>query len=544
MSTMRTRSCGVLASALCLFVSLAAPSAFAEPEVDLHDLTWFVHVDLIDVEDGEDLAYWTSVITNAVDRGNRLLEGRSGPSDNVCCTKVTSTVAVQTFGTTGDGLDVIDSAADQTALAMTGLPGSRGFLVDSLTWCNGSSPTAIGCASRPACNGNGNDDPDLWMYVTVEAFEAGTLPSVIVHERGHNACLAHVATPKCALMQGTVFTPGLGGCLTATECSHMRDGRTELSSGEFCTCHDDFGAPLSDFTKCDDAGGACSGGCCGLSSGDAGVQLMVSADPGDAGLSPEDALLVSAYTGDWTNQGQISSTADDVRAMAYAYDSGVLYGVVPTVADDSLITMDPTTGAVISWVGTIANGTDELVSLAYDPGATSSPSDDRLIALEVTTSDTGELRGIDPASPNTATLLGSIGWTPASFFSSLAFDANLNKLLFATPFGPHGMWQLDMASCPPSCSPSQFSGTGAFWTNPTMAWSPHSGNAYVIGVSFSAPGTRTFYNVIDTTTGATVETLSLDRFTPAGLAAVPEPSFAAGLGLTCVGLAALRRRRP
>jgi hypothetical protein len=77
-----------------------------------------------------------------------------------------------------------------------------------------------------------------------------------------------------------------------------------------------------------------------------------------------------------------------------------------------------------------------------------------------------------------------------------------------------------------------------------MAWSPHSGNAYVIGVSFSAPGTRTFYNVIDTTTGASVETLSLDRFTPAGLAEVPEPSFAAGLGLTCAVLAALRRRRP
>ena len=177
MSTMRTCSCEVLASALFLFVLLAAPAAFAEPEVDLHDLTWFVHVDLIDVEEGEDLAYWTNVITEAVDRGNRLLEGRSGPSDNVCCTKLTNTVAVETFGTTGDGLDVIDSAADQTVLAMTGLPGSRGFLVDSLTWCNGSSPTAIGCAARPSCTGNGNDDPNLWMYVTVESFEAGTLPS-------------------------------------------------------------------------------------------------------------------------------------------------------------------------------------------------------------------------------------------------------------------------------------------------------------------------------------------------------------------------------
>ena len=42
------------------------------------------------------------------------------------------------------------------------------------------------------------------MYVTVESYEDGTLPSVIAHERGHNACLQHVSTPKCALMQGTV----------------------------------------------------------------------------------------------------------------------------------------------------------------------------------------------------------------------------------------------------------------------------------------------------------------------------------------------------
>lgn len=517
---------------LMLFLLGAGPAA-ANPEVDLHDLTWFVHVDLIDPGEGEDLAYWTNVIEEAVESGNRLLVGRNGPADNACCTKLTNSVSVATFGTAGDGLDIVDSVTDQNAIAATGGTGSRAFLVDSLTYCNGSSPSAIGCALRPSCSANANDDPSLWMVVTVEAFDEGTLASVLAHERGHNACLQHVSTPKCALMQATVFTPGLGGCLSATECGHLKNARTETSSGELCTCHDLAGQPLADGVKCDDAGGVCSGGCCGSLSGDAGVHLLTAADPGDAGLAPEDMLRVSAYTGDWTNLGQISGTADDVRALAYSTDADVVYGIVPTVGDDRVVTIDPTTGLLIATIGQIANGTDEFVSLAYDPGPTASPADDRLIGLEVSTGDQGELRSIDPASPDTATLLGSLGWSPASAFSSLAFDPTLDKLLFATPFGPNGLWQLDMGSCPPACSPSQFPGSGRFWSDASMTWSPDSGMAYVIGTGFPSPGTRTFYNVIDPATGATMETLSLDRFTPAGLASVPEPGL--GLGLLLGG---------
>jgi hypothetical protein len=44
---------------------------------------------------------------------------------------------------------------------------------------------------------------------------------------------------------------------------------------------------------------------------------------------------------------------------------------------------------------------------------------------------------------------------------------------------------------------------------------------YLVGTSYA--GERTFYDVVDPTTGTSVETLSLDVFTPAGLAVVPEP---------------------
>ena len=50
---------------------------------------------------------------------------------------------------------------------------------------------------------------------------------------------------------------------------------------------------------------------------------------------------------------------------------------------------------------------------------------------------------------------------------------------------------------------------------------------YLVGtLNFTSVQTIiTTYNVIDPTTGSSVETLSLDIFTPAGLSAVPESGF-------------------
>ena len=119
-----------------------------------------MHVDLIDPGVGEDLAYWQAVIDEHVAGGNRLLEGRNGPFDNVCCTRLERSVDVVPFGAPGDGLDIIDSPEDQNAIAGIGT-GSRAFLVDSIVYCDGPSAGAIGCALRPVCNGNADDNPNL-----------------------------------------------------------------------------------------------------------------------------------------------------------------------------------------------------------------------------------------------------------------------------------------------------------------------------------------------------------------------------------------------
>lgn len=545
---MPLRTLAAVLLATIAILGLGASTASAGPAVDLHELDWSVHVDLVDPGAGRDLAWWQGVVDDAIAAGNRLLEGRGGPFDTPCCSRLARSAPLSTFGSPGDGYDVIDSQAEQNVLAGLG-SGSRVFLVDSASWCQGFSPGSLGCALRPGCSGDPNDDPSLWMYVTVDALDDGTLASVVAHERGHNSCLEHVAAAKCQLMQAVVYTPGLGGCMNAGECGAYAAGRTELSSGQECSCHDGTGGLLADGTACNEGTlGLCSGGVCGDLAGDARVRLVAAGSPGDVVGPPEDALRISGLTGDWSSLGLFAGTADDVRALAWAEDSSTLFGVVPTVFDDSVVTIDPQTGAILAWVGTIANGAQEIVSMAYDPGATSSPGDDRLIVLEVD-GDAGEFRWIDPASPSTAYLLGALSWQPAGSFTGMAYDSRQGRLFLATPFGSSvqnlgGLWETDLSSCPPSpCTTTQLPGFQFYRGNASLAYSAETGMLYLVGDGFGDPDTRTFYDVIDPTTLTTAGTLSLDRFTTAGLAAVPEPGLGLGLGLGAFGMAGLARRR-
>lgn len=514
-----------------LAVGQAPGRVEAAPAVDLHRLRWHVHVDLVDAGAGRDLAYWQGVIDAAMATANPLLEGRQGPFDRACCTRLARTLPVSTFGTPGDGRDVLDSLAEQNDFNSAGSPGSHAFLIDSMTYCGGAAPTSIGCAERPSCNGNGGDDPNLWMVVTVDALDDGILAAVTAHERGHNACLVHVTNAECQLMQGTVFSPGLGGCLAASECTNYRAARTTTSSGQTCSCHTDGGAIAPDQSLCSDVPvGLCSGGLCGSGSalGSAGIRLIAAGAPGSAaGGPPDDAIRISALSGHWSSLGQFAPSADDVRGLEYAHDSATLYGVVPTVGDDRIVTIDPATGRITATVGTLANGADEIVSLAYDPGDTSAPGDDRLLVLEVGALG-GELRAISPASPSTSTLLGSLPFAPSSaaLFTGLAYDSIRDELFAASPFSPNGLYVIDLTSCPPSpCDSIAVEGSeeraGLFRDDASLAFSPATGMLYLVGTSYA--GERTFFDVVDPVTGTSVDTLSLDTFTPAGLAAVPEP---------------------
>ncbi len=535
-----------LAAVLCCAFSLDASVVWGAQPVALHNMSFFVHTDLVmtdcgdpPVTDCEDLVYWQNLLDEALVSANLLVEGGQGPVDTPCCSRIAQSAPLATFGAPGDGLDVIDSRLDQMDLGSGDHagPGSNAFLVDSIDYCGGSAPGSVGCAQLPMCSGNGDDNPNLWMAITSDAYDRGILSVVIAHERGHNSCLEHTNIEACQIMRSSILEPGNAGCFLASEseCINFRDGRTTTSSGLECSCHAIAGGIEADGTLCSEfASGLCSGGLCGESAGDAGLRLIAAAHPGSANIpAPDDALTISALSGDWSTLDQISAASDDVFGLAYATDSGTLFGVVPTSGDDSIVTIDPDTGNLLATVGSIANGSAELISMAYHPGATSDPGDDRLIMLEVSGS-TGTVVWIDPASPSVKNIYGNIIWI-APVFRGLAYDSIQGKLFASTPFAPDGLYEIDLSSCPPApCDSLQVVGVGVPIDDGSLAFSAISGKLYQFGTAHD--GLRTFYNVIDPMTGSASLTLSLDRLSPGGLAAIPEPGLAAGLLAGSLGL--------
>lgn len=516
MSTMRQQLTRALLAITFLLGTLAPmPTLAVPPTADLHDLEWFVHVDLIDAGAGRDLAYYQGLIDAAMSEATTLIEGTQGPVDAPCCTRLIATASVATFGTTGDGLDVLDSAADYAVISGLGIS-SQAFLVDSLTYCGGSAPTSIGCAVRPSCDLNGNDDPDLYLVVTVDAFDSNILGKVLAHERGHNACLTHIDTDECQLMR----SGGGGGCLTATECSNLGAGRT--TTGGSCTCHDGAGNIEPDNNVCTEvASGVCSGGQCGASTGIAGITLLGSAGPESAnGEVTDEAFRMSALTSNWSSLGLFAPTGEEVKGMAYATDSSTLFGVVPGSGDDQVVTIDPTTGS-LTIVGTIANGTRELVALAYSPGATSASTDDLLFALD-SDGSFENLVSIDPASPNALTIIGPLAFGAPNGFRGLAYDSTAGRLYAASPF-VDGIYEVSM-TCSPFCGLTQQNGLNLSRSDASLSYSPLTQRLYLVGTQIPVTplGRRYMFNEIDPVAMTKGETRTLDSATPAALAAVPK----------------------
>jgi hypothetical protein len=444
-------------------------------------------------------------------------------------------VTLQTFGTPSDGLDVVD-AGDFNVISALGGSGSRAFLVDSINSCGGGP--AIGCAHFPACNSTLDDDPNMIMIVTMDAEDSGVLGIVIAHERGHNACLSHVSSNTCELMRRTVA----GGCLSASECDDYTTART--TTGGSCVCHDDASGPEVDGLACTDGPivGQCSGGICGETTADAGVQLMAAGCPESTTCAiRDDPLLMSGVPGGWNDLGAFGGT---ITGLAHDPDSDTLYGIQDGDGDDVLVEVDPSTGAISSTIGTIT-GHDDVISLGFDPGATASPTDDRLLALS--TDDNGDFEDLIELDPSSGapTFLGELSTGVSGNFQGLAYDS-ANQSLYASGFAGGGLYEIDISSCgnPNWCTTTEVTSVDLTRIDSGLAYSRDSGRLYLVGRQNSS---RVFYNAIDTTTFAATTRIGIDGYSIGGLSAIPVPEPTPSL-VVPVGAALLilleRRRRP
>ena len=515
-------------SALALALTVGSGPAHAAPTENVHDMTWFVHIDMIDVGMGMDLAFYTQLITDHLAEADILLQGEQGPVDEGCCV-VLDPFSVSTFGTTGDGLDMITTQLELDAVFAS--PGA--YLVEMVHFCGGDFSTTIrGCAQTP---GNA-------LVVSFEADASDFLPTVMAHERGHNGGLGHVTNNACELMSAS----NGGGCLSVSECSAFLADAD--STGGTCECLPDaIGAePAPIGTSCADPSncGLCSGGVCGACSGLAGTVLVAAGGVGSAnGATTDDALLQAGLSSDWSVAGAIPV---EVAGLAYDSAGGVLYGIEVLAGDDSLITLDPDTGAKLSTVGTLT-GKAQVIALAFDP----QPSGDRLFAIELDDDFFGtpcssfpltppcfsELFEIDPSDAS-ITVLGELNTLIiTNGMQGLAWDDATSTLYAASPAG---IATLTLSSCDGSTCPAvPFDDT--FRSPVALAWDDATGLLLREGGD-SSGGTE--IDIILPSTG-TLATRGVDPFTPGGLAArpVPEPSVWLGL-VSGIGLLwGLARRR-
>ncbi|MGH0030132.1 MAG: hypothetical protein ACQGVC_10105 [Myxococcota bacterium] len=530
-----------LASLAVLAATLlpGASPAGAAPTADLHDIKWFVHVDM--VGGAMDLPFYEAILDEALADARLALEGSQGPADVVCCNQLQKEehspgVTLATFGTTGDGLDIQD-AGDLNVIRTLGGSGTRGFLIDSINDCSGSA--AIGCADLPACGGPPDDDPDRVLVVTMDAYDSGVLGFVIAHERGHNACLVHVTNDPCELMRATVG----GGCVSTSECSSLTDARQ--STGGSCACHADSPANTAadDGDACTDGAvsGVCSGGLCGESDGSAGTRLLAAGGPGaNTGNPTDDPLLVSGLTGGWSDVG---SFGDSIVGLAYDADTDTHYAIRDGVGDDIVAVVDPDTGTLSA--SQTVTGHPDIIALAFDPGASSGAGDDRLLALS-TFGGFEDLIQIDPTT-GAASTLGSMSIGVTDGFQGMAYD-DVNDQLYIAGFGSSTLYSVDEGTCTPPpftsfCGVSAVGPTSTLWRmEPALAFSRDTEELYLVGHQI---GDQFFYERIDAASYERRTQIGPDHFTVGGLAPVPlpEPAAAAGLAAGASLLGWLSRRR-
>ncbi len=182
---------------LLLLAALLVIPAKAVGGLDLIAFTVTRHVDT---------TFTTNTIDNALNDVNDRLkyDNHDCTDDTPCSVRFFRSGTIGTFGTAGDGLDVITTQAELTAVF--NVTTHRVKVVDAVDFCDSTfDPSFIGC-------GLGN----AFGYI-VERSVGG---AVYVHEFGHNV-LGSGHRDDCANNIMNTFSIGTNNSLNATECSGL-----------------------------------------------------------------------------------------------------------------------------------------------------------------------------------------------------------------------------------------------------------------------------------------------------------------------------------
>ncbi|MDH3285181.1 MAG: thrombospondin type 3 repeat-containing protein [Acidobacteriota bacterium] len=165
--------------------------------------------------------------------GASLRSGRGDfAGDVACCVTLSRAGTQQSFGSVGDGLDVIDT--DPELNSVLNNPVARVKVVRTINFCGSSVPNIIGCAWTP---GNG--------VAIVRLTNINTEAITWIHEFGHNTGLGHSGDSRL-IMYGTNY--GTNDGMTQVECDafHSPSVWTELTPVNTGACLDGDGDDVHD----------------------------------------------------------------------------------------------------------------------------------------------------------------------------------------------------------------------------------------------------------------------------------------------------------
>lgn len=135
-----------------------------------------------------------------------------GGADVTCPVTFSRSGDVGTFGSPGDGLDIVTTATELQAVFAVG--GARVKYVSELDYCGGYNVSIIGCAPQPGST------------MVLQTNWPGT--SVFAHEYGHNMGLDHRDGCDNNLMNSTLSSP-IQGVVDQLECNAFGGGGVTLT---------------------------------------------------------------------------------------------------------------------------------------------------------------------------------------------------------------------------------------------------------------------------------------------------------------------------
>jgi hypothetical protein len=198
----------------------AAGEGFLDTQTRVHDagITYANHVMV------------TNPMTDArLDAILDLANSRAGAGDFLddvaCCTFMSREGTAQTFGTSVDGLDVIDDSTELNTVLNHSAAHFK--VVRAINYCGGPATNVIGCAWRP---GHG--------AAVVRRSNLGSEGVLWIHEYGHNVGLPHNTTGGSYIMYGVDY--GTNSGLTQGECDqfHAPSASAGMSMQDVGACGD------------------------------------------------------------------------------------------------------------------------------------------------------------------------------------------------------------------------------------------------------------------------------------------------------------------